>query len=165
MRSSFASPRFFTRLHLTLGLAVASALTACGGGGGGDSAADKYVGTWLSSCSLAGSTSSYRDRAVFTRSSDNVIRSTDYTRDYAASTSCSGSYTESADGYEDLTIVGTKMVDGKTVDKINGVDDTGTSVKLITYVSGNDLFVGINGTRDGEGYPTVLGSTAVLHRQ
>jgi hypothetical protein len=150
--------------RFTMGTAAvcgALAMSACGGGGGGDDkdpAADKYVGTWLGECSEIGFVSSYRDRVVVTKSSDNVVRSTTYIRDYANSKTCSGSYIDSEFFTLDMTVIGTKTVDGKTVDKIDIRDAGGRTSKNIFYVSGNGLFIGdvSSVARDSEGYPTAL---------
>jgi hypothetical protein len=172
------------RICLMVSLVALAPLGACGGGGDDNpnqgsatpanteltssATAEAYVGTWLSPCSLAESTTSYRGRAVITRISDKVIRMTDYGRNYATSTTCSGNFTESPEGHIDLSIVGTKVVDGKTVDKISAVNNAGETSKLIAYVAGKDMYIGAGGVkvaRDSEGFPIQLSTTAVFQRQ
>ncbi|MEY4765810.1 MAG: hypothetical protein RI907_2483 [Pseudomonadota bacterium] len=160
MQSTFPSLRLIARsLACAAALASLSTLTACGGGGGDDdnsSPIDKYVGTWYEACDVS-DTSSSRIRYVVTKTGKTTSHWVYTTLDYT-NTSCSGTGTaRGADATSEDTYNGTKVVDGKTVDKMSSVE-TSNSYKYIAYVNGNSLYFG-TGASDAEGYEMALSTT------
>lgn len=160
------------RILITLAMGGSlAALTACGGGGGDDNnsarpssngTADAYVGTWRSPClAEEGSGSGYL-QAQATRVSANQLRVQWSVRVYT-SANCSGSVLQTIDqGTDNATIVGTKTVDGRLVDKIDLTDGS----KSLAYTDGSVLMLADDdATSDAQGYPNALDTTLVLTRQ
>jgi hypothetical protein len=80
--------------------AVSVLVTACGGGGGGSGddasplptaeGADKYVGTWVMSCSQSGVAESEAETLTLSKTSATQLNVTVDFKTYTASTNCTG---------------------------------------------------------------------------
>lgn len=142
-------------------LTLSAALTACGGGSD-DAApaelADAYIGTWERCVASPGV--GYTKYAITNTKTSAQTVSTDinYT-DFPAS-GCTGTALGSGIGKSNLTILGTATVNDRSVYKVsivNLIDAASSQPSLnIHSFSGNQLFAGASGPKDGEGYPTQL---------
>lgn len=143
-------------------LILSAALTACGGGSDDDAApaepADAYVGTWERCMASAGGGSTKYTLTHTKTSAQTVSTDMGYT-DYSGS-GCTGTTSGSGKGKSNLTIQGTATVNDRSVYKVsivNLINAASSKPALnIHSFSGNQLFAGASGPKDGEGYPTQL---------
>ena len=144
-------------------LMVTASLTACGGGSDAPAAnaepADKYVGTWTSSCQ--GSESSGRsDKFQFELSKGGGTAVNGIYRLLAYSNvTCTGSPAGSQSINFAFTIDSTGTAFGKVVDKTTVSQSFGGSGKQIFSVEGTVLYTSIGDPSpilDPDGYPTDL---------
>lgn len=146
---------------------LAAVLSACGGGGDdaklvSNGTTDPYVGNFQSACIQENpgnpATTSYRIKRSVVKKSQTVAEVTESYVDYSGP-SCAGTGTPvpgNSGTIATVTINGTKVVGGKTVDKVTIVEPIGTE-KNIIYTDGSSLFFGEDsGTVDAEGYPVNL---------
>lgn len=140
--------------------AVASAsvlalLGACGGGSSDADPVDKYVGTW-SGCNQDGS-GSRSDTTVFTKTAATT-GGLSYKEAVFDTANCTGASTPGEEGAATFSIVGTKTINGKVVDKILG--NEGGEFKQVFLVSNAALTIGLapedGATFDSEGFPNEL---------
>lgn len=148
------------RLPLIAAALAASLLaTACGGGDDpalpGDASGDavaKYIGSWESDC-YSDSGASAKARADFTKTSATSFTGSVVAYAYLG-TSCSGPSVRDDKVLTNMsmTFVGTKTVEGATVDKFSGASDQGNG-KVVMYANGDVLRLGdVDGPEDAEGY-------------
>lgn len=144
-------------------LTLSAALTACGGSSDDAAAApaepaDAYIGTWERCVVSAGAGSTEYTITNTKTSAQTVSTDMDYT-DHSGS-GCTGTTLESGKGKSNLTIQGTATVNDRSVYKVsivNLIDAASSKPALnIHSFSGNQLFAGASGPKDGEGYPTQL---------
>ena len=159
-------------VHLIFGVLAIATLTACGGGGSEEAPAiavveiaDKYIGTWVA-CSSSPSTS-VRETFIFSKASATKVSYT-FTQVGFDNTACSGlppSSPFSATGT--FTFAGTKVIDGKTVDKINDefFAPVARTEKGVGFISGTTLTLGSDAPLDAEGYPTALDTAYIYNKQ
>ena len=126
---------------------------------------DKYIGTWVKCAATGIAGEPYAKLSIqlakFSTTSGNgqvKILST-YSNSLCTNLVSSTQYTYPYNA----TIVGSKVINGKTVDLMNTYFD-GSLIKNAYYATGRDLFLG-GGVADAQGYPTVLVSPSYYLQQ
>ncbi len=165
---------------------IATFLAACGGGENSSattptipttSAAEKYVGTWLSDCD----TFTERTRLVITKTSEKSLRIVGTTTDFGAA-NCASTNNPVVVLTVDATVslVGTKTIGTDTVDTITAVatvtqttdttEPVGTvkNFQDVLKFSGNQLQTGDTdpaAPKDPSGFPTRLDPSQIYIKQ
>ena len=145
---------------MLMGASVLALLGACGGGSDatGDDPADKYVGSW-SVCRQVSANQSIRESTSFTKTTA-TSGNFSYMEAIYASLNCTGAESNPDSGSGTFTIVGTKTIGDKVVDKFVIKSADGSEFKQVFLVSGGLFYIGLDdedgGTRDGEGFQNSL---------
>jgi len=168
------------RLLMIASCLVPGLIAACGGGGGSAgnpasggtggtvaAAIDKYVGTW-SACIADTSTTSHQESLTIARSTDASANFT-MTDVRFAGTTCSGSVLATSTQTGTLVLTGTKTIGTDTVDEAiisAGSNAPQQQVLLVKGTAPAALTTGVSasdgGPVDANGYPTTLGTTALI---
>jgi hypothetical protein len=120
--------------------------------------ANQFVGVHITNCETDGTKSSI-GTATFRKTAENVFEGETSANVYVG-TACAGTPTKSASLTNmRMTIVGTKVVGGLTVQKIMGTATEGVG-KFIMYSSGYNagdfIQIGVEAPKDADGYPEQL---------
>lgn len=136
-------------------MALSIALMALGGCGGGESGAflfNAFVGFWINSCEPDGQGGSERVNIRLTELSETSL-SGSFTVETYTNTTCSGSPANTVQFA--VRQEGTRPVDGGTA--IEVTLSIGTQIlKDLLFVQDNQLFRGIPGPFDADGYPSLI---------
>ncbi len=154
---------------------ASAALVACGGGGSGTPAAtatadtaDKYVGTWtLCNPISPNDPRSAKDTVTFTKTSAATGSFVGH-YDYYIGKNCAGTPSELNTITGTFSIVGTNVIDAKTVDLINLSVSAPVvqNQKSLAYINANTLLFGTYASPvDENGYPTTLSTRTPYIKQ
>lgn len=144
----------------TAAVMVTASLTACGGSSDAPAAnaepADKYVGTWTSSCQTSGA-SAEQTQLEMSKGGATAVNMK-FTLFAYANQTCTGTPPDSYSTNYAFTIDGTGTANGKVVDKVSLSAAFGGSTKLIFGVEGNLMYLPDEASQglDPDGYPTNL---------
>jgi hypothetical protein len=151
-------------LALLLGTSL---LAACGGSGTStNDPSDKYVGAWGMTCHAYSDGTSAQYVLTFAKTSATTFSGTNVANVYPNAT-CIGagtSFNASGNFSMAVTIVGTKVMQGVTADRVIQTAD-GKTYYDVMYADSSTLRVGGDGPYDAQGYSNVWHPTIVYTKR